>query len=521
MKKLILTLALLLQGANAFEEGAVDFKFKPEARFFDQITRDLREDMPDEISFSDIQLDDEGKLHMKLVSGSIDLRSIGKKMFNLTPLPNNRIKVKWNFNALDGQFKVRADWKANVLGVIIRKHEIFDIFAHQINNAESIFQIIFEEGAFKLKLLKNTGFTFNHIEVRSTDDDVLTWILEKIDKTVRQYLNAEIEDYFSGPKFSQKFQEMVEEDLSGLESIKVHVSDYATKLKARFNHFLLDDKGLEFKLDTKFLDPDANVHACARELVRNSHHNGNQKSLLSLSKDSHGKDLQNSNPGTLKASYSFVESIVENLSIYEADEDNDGIPDEPLFCFGFKDADHSGKVEEVSFKILGREKKINLKFWAYPISKPTYKYQMLKEGAEGSPQHLVTATMKAKVKFGDVPGYPKLKFKNNTIIAKATMSFRLKVIPGKGLHIVPVDFRLDDFDGKVYYKSKKWLPKIPLPFFALKNKIEKELLTEITSSLNEKTIIDEIIPAMSLKIKIKSYRLESDAHQMDFNVLYE
>lgn len=518
MKKIILITILFLQGANAFEQSAVDFKFKPEVRFFDQLTKDLREDMPDHITSSDIQLDDEGSLHIKLLNGSIDLTSIGQKMFTLTPLSENRIKVDWNFKALRGQFKVRADWTANVLGVTIRKHEIFDIFSRQVNNAESVFQIVFEEGKFKLNLLKNTGFAFNHIEVRSTDDDILTWILEKIDVTVREHLNAEIEDYFSGPKFSQKFQDMIEEDLNNLESIKIHVSDYATKLKARFNHFALDDKGLEFKLDTKFLEPTSNIHACAKELIRNTQRKGNQKSL---SKEVVNNDLQNTNPGTLKVSYSFVESIVENLTIYEADENNDGIPDEPLFCFGYKDADHSGKLEEVAFKILGKEKKIKLKFWAFPISKPKYQYQMLKEGAEGSPQHLVTATMKAKVKFGDSPGYPKLKFKHNTIVAKATMSFRLKVIPGKGLHMVPVDFKLDDFDGKVYYKSKKWLPKVPLPFFALKNKIEKELLAEIKSSLNEKTIVDEIIPAMSLKVKIKNYRLESDAHQMDFNVLYE
>lgn len=518
MKKLILISIFLLQGVNAFEESAVDFNFRPEARFFDQLTKDLREDMPDEITSSDVQLDDEGNLHIKLVNGYIDLKSIREKMFTLTPLSENRLKVNWNFKALRGQFKVRADWTVDVLGVTIRKHEVFDIFASQINTAESIFQIIFEEGTFKLKLLKNSGFTFNNIEVRSTDDDVLTWILEKIDETVRDYLNEEIRDYFSGPKFSQKFQEMIEDDLNELENIRIHVSDYATKLQARFNHFRIDDKGIEFKLDTQFLGPTAKVHACARELMNSIEDRGNKKSLL---KEGQGEDISNINPGTLKVSYSFVESIVENLSIYEADEDNDGIPDEPLFCFGYKDADHSGKVEEVAVKILGKEKKINLKFWAYPISKPKYQYQMLKEGAEGSPQHLVTATMKAKVKFGDVKGYPKLIFKDDVIVAKVTMDFRLKVIPGKGLHMVPIDFKLDDFDGKVYYKSKKWLPKIPLPFFALKNKIESELLSEIQSSLSEKTIIDEVIPAMSLKVKLRNYRLESDAHQMDFNVLYE
>ncbi len=516
--KLITILFLLSLSIAAYEVDGVDFNFKPEAQFFDQLTVDLRDEMPDHIPFSNIQIDDEGDLHLKLLDGHINLAAIKPNLFSVEPLPKNQVRIRWNFKAVTGQFNVRADWKVDIFGVIIRKHEVFHISARDIPQGESVFQVQFEDGKFKLKLVENRGFAFNHISVQSADDDIVTWILERIDSRVRDVLNEEIQDYFAGPKFSAKFQEMVEEDLASLEKLKIHVSDYATKLQARFNHFALDDKGVEFKLDTQFLEPQSKVHVCARELARSMGIAGNQKSL---NKENQSILLENRNPGTVKVSYSFVESIVDNMAIYETDEDNDGYPDEPLFCFGYDDPDHSGKIEEVEFDILGKTKKLNVKFWAYPLERPTYNYKIEKEGAEGEAHHKIIATMRAKVKFGNTYGYPKVLFKNDTISAKATIEFQLAVVPGKGLQAIPLSFALNDIDGKVYYKAKKFIPKIRVPFKFIKKKIEEELLVELRDSLAEKIIIDEVIPALSFSIKIKDYQLRTDGHEMDFNVLYQ
>ena len=443
----------------------LDFNFKPEPGFFDHALKGIWKDIPQTSPIEEISLDDEGDLQARIQTGSVTLGPQGKKLFSISPLGNNQVQVDWDLNQLHAYIRVRADWQIEILGVRISKHEIFHVNANNIRNARSIFELNFTDGEFKFKLISNTGFRFENIKVTSDDDDLVSWFLEKFKDDVQKLLNKEISDYLNGPKVTDKIMSAVGENLRKIENIDLQLSEYATNINVWFTKFEFEKERISISLQSRFNETDTPIHVCAQQMMDEI----NNKNL------EEEKSSENMNPGSVQASHKFIEKIIQNMASLEIDENNDGHPDEPLFCFGYKDPNHSGELEEFDFSILGQDLKIKLKFWAEPVGKPDYKYEILKvtdENGKDKKEHLITMKMSAKVRIENVGGYPMIILKNNRLNTSFTVTFKLAMVEGKGLQIIPQSMSLDEFKGKIYYKASRFIPKIPVPFFSIRKKLE-------------------------------------------------
>jgi len=514
--KIAQLLMMLIMSCNLYagsEIHPLEFNFKPETGFFDHALKGIWKEVPSTSAIDEIPLDDEGDLQAKIQTGTIDLGPAGKKLFNFTPLGNNQVQLDWDLNQLKTYVRIRADWVTEILGVRIRKHEIFHVNASSIRKARSIFELKFVDGEFKFKLIKNSGFHFDHIKVESDDDDLVSWFLEKFQEEIRGFLNKEISDYISGPKVSSKILNLVSEDLRKLETLNLQVSEFATNLNVWFTKFELEKNRVAISLQSRFNDTDAPVHVCAKEMMEEIRNKN-------LEED---QTLKNMNPGSVQVSHKFIEHIIQNMASLEIDENNDGHPDEPLFCFGYKDPEHSGELEEFSFRILGKDRNLKLKFWAIPVGEPEYKYEITKvtdtDGNEKA-DHLITLKMSARVKIENLPGYPRIIFKKNKLSTSFTVKFKLDIVEGKGLQIIPQSLSLDEFKGKIYYKHGRFIPKIRVPYFSIRKKLEAELFEEVKESMNEEILIDETLPALEMEVKLRKYELRQDSHLLKFNVNY-
>ncbi len=511
---LILTTLFICLGAQADTKTyPLDFNFKPEKGFFNHALKDLWKDIPSSTIIDETDIDDEGDLTAKLQTGSVNLGPPGKRLFSFTPLGNNQVQLDWDLNQLQAYARIRADWFTEILGVTIRKHEIFHVHANSIRNARSIFELKFIDGEFKFKLVSNSGFKFDHIKVESDDDDLISWFLEKFNDNIKKVLNKEISDYLAGPKVTEMIMEKIGDNLRNLENIDLKLSEFATNINVWFTRFDFEKERIAISLQSRFNEADTPVHVCAQEMMK-----------AIQNKNLEEEDAkENMNPGSVATSHKFIERIIQNMATYEIDENNDGHPDEPLFCFGYKDPEHSGELEEFSFSILGKERKIKLKFWAEPVGKPSYKYEILKV-TEGNgvdkKDHLITMKMSAKVRIENIGGYPMIIFKNNKLDTSFTVKFKLDTVEGKGLMIIPQSLSLDEFKGKLYYKASRFIPKIRVPFFSIRKKLEAELFAEVQDSLSKEILVDEILPALDMKVKVRSYEMLPESHLLKFNITY-
>ncbi|TNF24581.1 MAG: hypothetical protein EP319_18020 [Deltaproteobacteria bacterium] len=510
---ILMMLALSFKIHAGTKTYPLDFNFKPEPGFFDHALKGIWKDIPSTSSIDEISLDDEGDLQAKIQTGSVILGPQGKKLFSFSPLGNNRVQLDWDLKELATYVRIRADWKVEILGARISKHEIFHVHAKNIRKARSIFELKFIDGEFKFKLISNTGFKFEEIKVESDDDDLVSWFLDKFKDDVQKFLNKEISDYLSGPKVTDKIMTKVAENLRQLENIDLQLSDYATDINLWFTRFDFEKERIAISVQSRFNETDTPVHVCAQEMIKEI----NNKNLEDED------PANNMNPGSVQASHKFIERIIQNMASLEIDENNDGHPDEPLFCFGYKDPDHSGELEEFDFRILGKDRKIKLKFWAEPVGKPFYKYEILKvtdENGKDKKDHLITMKMSAKVRIENVGGYPMIILKNNRLNTSFTVTFKLAMVEGKGLQIVPQSLSLDEFQGKIYYKASRFIPKVRVPFFSIRKKLETELFAEVQDSMRKEILIDEVLPALDMKVKVKNYELLPETHSLKFNVTY-
>ncbi|MCO4794988.1 MAG: hypothetical protein KC493_14830 [Bacteriovoracaceae bacterium] len=511
---LFATLLSCLTSMNAYsssETWPVNFNIRPEAQLYDHLMKGLWKDVPAKSILPEIPIDDEGDLTAKIQGGHIQLGNQGDKYFSIRPLGDNKVELSWNLEKVQTLISVRADWVVEILGVRIRKHEVFNVDASGIRNAKSIFAINFENGEFSFTPISNTGFKFNRIKITSEDDDLVTWFLSNFNSQIKGILNREVSNFVNSDKFINTLKVKANENLQKLENINLKLSEFAADMNIWFTQFDLDKDRVAVSVDSRFNSTDSNVHICASEMKAAM----DQKNLIEIN----NKD--NNNPGSILVPHRFIEKIIENLATLEIDENEDGHPDEPLFCFGYKDPEHSGELEEFSFKILGKERNLKLKFWAIPVGKPLYKYERLKtlnsEGKEVS-DHLITLKMSAQVKIENLPGYPRVVIKKNQIDTSFTARLKLAITPGKGLQLIPQSISLDKFKGKLYYKIKKYIPKIRVPFFSVRKKLEKALLEEMKVSLSEEILIDEVLPALEMKVKLKGYELLKESHKMNFSI---
>ncbi len=498
MKKLVIILLLICQNSWASEEHSIRLNLTPENVVYDKLLDDLWRHIPSRVNLGVIPLDQEGKLNTQISHGNIEFGNLGKALFKVEVLEKNQVRIHWNLANIRAYLYVRADFYVEVLGVRIRKHEDFHINASRVVGASSVFELEFNNGKFKLEPIGNNGIAFQHIDVRSTDDDFTSWVLKRMRGKVSEALNYKVAEYLNGPEAVGKIKKAANEQLSAFESLDLDFGSYATNLGLRFNQFDFEKKRVAVGMGLTFDRSGYELHPCARGME------GELEGIKSFDPEIK-VNKENLNNGTVLVPHDFINQVLYNLGLLKFDLDENGVTDEPIFCTGFEDEEGSGDLEE--FEVGSR--KLQIRIWSRPLNIPKIRY---------FEENQVELKMKTVFRIVPEGGYPKMSLKKDEMEANVTARLEVGIVPGKGLMLKVKDVKMKLLSGKFYYKHGKLIPKIKISFKRVKEKFENAIFEKLEKAVSDKVLLDEVL-GENIKLKLESYKALEDDHEIRFNLL--
>jgi len=503
------------------KEYDINLSVKPRPTFYNSILNNFWSEIPNIITLRPEVLDDDASddLTSKLEHGTISLGAPGKKLFTVTPIGENKIRIDWDLNDLKVNMRIRVDWDAPIIN---STHFIFKVDASQIKSASTTLQVNYDEvsGKFQLGSFTNSSFSFQNFHVES-DSTVLNWIMDSVDGLIHFFVNREVRQFINSEDTFNKLQGFLRKEIKDLD---LKMSDFPAKAKIKFSKFGIQEKSLNVSVKGILDNSKSEVHPCATGLIEDQR-------FLEDRKDDSENFLTSEN--SLVFSHSLIERVVLNLATYKIKKKSTGKIKQPIFCIGYKEMDEDGNglgdQSEFDFEVplalraILFRKHANIKFnlWAKPLSKPTFNYELIEnvnEEGEVLRDHRIKASIKALVTIKNTGGKKDVKFKDTKIKTTIEGVFRLKMVKGEGIKLEVISFKLPKLKGVLKVNINR-LVKVPVPFSLFKGVLEDLLYDEVKEDLDEDILLDEIIPFLNMKLKLNEYDMIKDHHRIKFHIV--
>lgn len=474
----------------------VSINIKTHETLYDELVKPVWENVPYSYSIPSkgSQSNTRNTIFFKMLKADINLGTPGTPLAKIFVNEQDKVTLGWQLQNINVNSVVKVTFKFKKFGIKITHSELFKINARKISKARSAIALNFNEEQLKFNLLSNSGFQFDHVKVTPKDGvgEVLKWIFDNIfsKKQVNDYLkkeiNKEISSWANNQKVIKDLEYSVNSELRKLQDLKLKIGDAATEIGITFKDFLISKDALKIDLAMLFDNSNQELHPCADEVL-----------------------MPEDGTGELIISHNFVQSLLNNFTIYQIYENNE--LQEPLFCFGYKEFDQNGLPLGNKETIRFLKKQTTFKYWVKPLTLPMLTYD--------SEQKEVKAKMRVKINIEPV-GYPKLYIKNDAVYANIEGLFKMEFDSINGIHLKFQDFKITNLDGKLRFKYFKGTPPIPLPKKKIKNELEKLVTKELANSHQIIKLVDPTIEINEyLSIQTLNHKLMPNAHQVFFKLL--
>lgn len=511
LQTMLLTFILSINSAysaNRFDtvvdnNDSVKLKINTNEAFYKKIISGITDTIPTVINIPTTILDGEGETTSQISEGQINLGTSAADLFTLTPIGLNKVLIKWNLKNLSAFFHIRLDYQTTILGADFKKHYDINVTASSIRNAETEVEFSFNQSLLKIDKITNRNFAINDISGFSSNDTVLNWLLGQTKPLFEIVINSMIASEIQSGDLINKLTADLNEKFKDLNDISVKMNDYGTRFSVLPKFLNVNTNTIDFGVKATFNNENLVVHECNRQMVKNSYNSPVDLSPIAPIK---------SNFNTLAISHGFIEQLILNISTYEKDEDGDGLIDEPTFCFGYKNGKSEGKVEQINFNFLNKERHIDIKFWGIPLEQPKFSY----EKDLSSDDYMIVAKMKFNLKFEELDNNPKLIFKDDVANMAFTAKFKLKKVLTKGQVLDLQSLSLDDFDGSIKVKIAKGIPGVHIPFGLIKNSLETKLAEALREDLQSEVLINEKMDAFGFNIILDQIKIMQDNFMINF-----
>jgi hypothetical protein len=491
MKTIFLLLIFISNIAHSNHQ--IDFTLTPDSQVLAKIMTPLWQSIPYEYELNDKTiypiLGD--SITLQVDKGTIQLAQKPSPLFTLNLANDNHARFDWNFSQLKANIRAKLRFKFKRFGVEVTHDEYFVIKAHGLIDSNSLVKFSFQE-RFTLNLIKNEGFQFKQVEIKPENGigSTLRFIFDNIfsqsqvDRYITNQINLELLKWINNQSLLRDLEVAINQEISELGEMDIYLSELANHLKIKFHAISFDENTLSFALKPEFITKGLKPHVCAEQMHK-----------------PYFKD-------NVDVDYNLIEKMINNFATFE--RYIDGVLQEPLFCFGYKEFDDNGEAIGEKAQISYLNRLIRFSYWATPTSAPQYGYD------ESNKMIQINLNLNLKLK-GQY--YPLLYSVGEGLDAKIQGKFRLEFDPLTGLNLKFDSFSLEQISGTVRVKWNRFTPAVAISMGLIKKQIE-DMINEITQE--EFGQINLFQPEIDFiggtRLLIEDHQLSQQKHRVLFKI---